>query len=115
MVETLDEANEQPIGLATAYYPAQRFFGLLDMLNSGNSTTAILKHFGIEDYVRLQSRVTTQMPREETARLLKQTTARPVLCVECLDADMQGQPIKYGETIFCGDRVQLVINTADGQ
>jgi GntR family phosphonate transport system transcriptional regulator len=115
MVETLDEANEQPIGLATAYYPAQRFFGLLDMLNSGNSTTAILKHFGIEDYVRLQSRVTTQMPREETARLLKQTTARPVLCVECLDADMQGQPIKYGETIFCGDRVQLVINTADSQ
>jgi GntR family phosphonate transport system transcriptional regulator len=115
MVEMLDEANDQPIGLATAYYPAQRFTGLLNLLNSGSCTTDILKHFGIEDYVRLQSRVTTQMPDEETARLLKQTTARPLLCVECLDVDMQGQPIKYGETIFCGDRVQLVINTSEGQ
>jgi GntR family phosphonate transport system transcriptional regulator len=115
MVEMLDEANDQPIGLATAYYPAQRFAGLLEMLNSGGRTTDILKHFGIEDYVRLQSRVTTQMPDEETARLLKQTTVRPLLCVECLDVDMQGQLIKYGETIFCGDRVQLVINTAEGQ
>jgi GntR family transcriptional regulator, phosphonate transport system regulatory protein len=33
-----------------------------------------------------------------------------VLCVECLDVDMAGQPIKYGETIFCGDRVQLVVS-----
>jgi GntR family phosphonate transport system transcriptional regulator len=115
MVEMLDEANEQAIALATAYYPAQRFAGLLDMLNSGSRTTDILKHFGIEDYVRLQSRVTTQMPSEETARLLKQTTARPLLCVECLDVDMQGQPIKYGETLFCGDRVQLVINSTDNQ
>jgi GntR family phosphonate transport system transcriptional regulator len=113
MVEMLDEANEQAIGLATAYYPAQRFAGLLDMLNLGKSTTDILKHFGIEDYVRLQSRVTTQMPGEETARLLKQTTARPLLCVECLDVDMQGRPIKFGETIFCGDRVQLVINSSE--
>jgi len=115
MVEMLDEANEQPIGLATAYYPAQRFAGLLEMLDSGKRTTDILKHFGIEDYVRLQSRVTTQMPGEETARLLKQTTARPLLCVECLDVDMQGRPIKYGETIFCGDRVQLVINSSENQ
>lgn len=115
MVEMLDEANEQPIGLATAYYPAQRFAGLLDMLNDGTSSTAVLKHFGVEDYLRLYSRVTTQMPSEETARLLKQTTARPMLCVECLDVDMQGQPIKYGETIFCGDRVQLVVNSAEAQ
>ncbi|MCJ7800700.1 MAG: phosphonate metabolism transcriptional regulator PhnF, partial [Polaromonas sp.] len=33
------------------------------------------------------------------------------LCVECLDVDMLGQPIKYGETVFCGDRVQLVVST----
>jgi GntR family phosphonate transport system transcriptional regulator len=33
--------------------------------------------------------------------------------VECLDVDMQGTPIKYGETVFCGDRVQLVVNTGD--
>ena len=110
MVEMLDEANDRPIALATAYYPAERFGGLLDMLGSGTRTTEILRHFGVQDYVRAESRITTQMPSSETARLLKQPVTRPVLCVECLDADMQGRPIKYGETVFCGDHVQLVVH-----
>ena len=106
----LDEANNQPVGLATAYYPAARFEGLLEMLHGGTCTTDILRHFDVQDYVRAESRITTQMPSEETARLLKQPSTRPVLCVECLDVDMAGQPIKYGETVFCGDRIQLVVN-----
>lgn len=113
MVETLDEASDQPIGLATAYYPADRFPGLLERLSDGSRITDILRHFGVEDYVRAQSRITPQMPSEETARLLKQPINRPLLCVECLDVDMQGRPIKYGETVFCGDRVQLVVNAGD--
>jgi GntR family phosphonate transport system transcriptional regulator len=113
MVELLDEANEQPIGLATAYYPAARFSGLLDMLAKGTRTSEILMHFGVQDYIRAKSCVTTQMPSAETARLLKQPTMRPVLCVECLDVDMQGQPVKFGETLFSGDRVQLVVSTGD--
>ncbi len=115
MVETLDEANDQPVGLATAYYPAQRFAGLLERLGDGSSISDILRHFGVQDYLREKSRVTTQMPTEETARLLKQPVTRPLLCVECLDVDMNQQPIKYGETVFCGDRVQLVVNTGDEQ
>ncbi len=112
-VEMLDEANDAPIGLATAYYPALRFAGLLEMLAEGTRTTDILKHFGVQDYVREQSRITTQMPNEETARLLKQPSTRPLLCVECVDVDMDGAPIKYGETYFCGDRVQLVVDARE--
>ena len=115
MIEMLDEANQQPIGLATAYYPAVRFPGLLDMLQEGTRTTEILRHFGVQDYIRAESRITTQMPSDETARLLLQPTNRPLLCVECVDVDMQGQPIKYGETVFCGDRVQLVVNNETGE
>jgi len=114
MVEMLDEVNDHPVALATAYYPAGRFAGLLDMLNGGTCTTDILRHFGVEDYLRAESRITTQMPSDEAARLLKQPATRPVLCVECLDVDMEGRPIKYGETVFCGDRVQLVV-TAGAQ
>lgn len=113
MVETLDEANDAPIGLATAYYPAQRFSGLLEMLATGDRTTDILKHFGVQDYLRAQSRITTQMPSDETARLLKQMSTRPVLCVESLDVDMQGIPIKYGEVVFSGDRVQLLVDAGE--
>lgn len=113
MVETLNEANEQPIDLAIAYYPAARFQGLLELLEGGASSSDILKRFGVQDYVRAESRITTQMPSEETARLLGQPVTRPLLCVVCLDVDMQGVPIKYGETVFCGDRVQLVVAMDD--
>ncbi|MBK9441890.1 MAG: phosphonate metabolism transcriptional regulator PhnF [Comamonadaceae bacterium] len=113
MVEMLDEANEQPIGLATAYFPAQRFAGLLEMLNEGTCITDILKHFGVQDYLRDRSHITTQMPSDETARLLRQPSTRPLLCVESVDVDMAGVPIKYGETFFCGDRVQLVIDQGE--
>jgi GntR family phosphonate transport system transcriptional regulator len=112
-VEMLDEANDQPVAVATAYYPAVRFAGLLNMLNDGTRTTEILRHFGVTDYVRAESRITAQMPSQATARLLKQPDNRPVLCVECLDIDMDGEPIKFGETIFCGDRVQMSVATAD--
>lgn len=109
LLETLSEANGQPVNLATSYYPAARFAGLLELLQDDASTTQLLRRLGVEDYLRRESRITTQMPSEEAARLLKQPLSRPLLCVESLDVDLQGRPIKYGETLFCGDRVQLVV------
>ncbi|HEU0201124.1 MAG TPA: phosphonate metabolism transcriptional regulator PhnF [Burkholderiaceae bacterium] len=109
LAEMLDEASGHPIGLATAYYPAARFDGLLELLSRGTETTQILKHFGVSDYLRASSRITTQMPTDELAQTLRQPKTRPVLCVESIDVDLDGVPIKYGETIFVGDRVQLVV------
>lgn len=108
-VESLSEANAQPVSLMTAWYPAARFEGLLEMLQQGTSTTAILQRLGLEDYVRAESRVTSQMPSEETARLLRQPVSRPLLCVASVDVDLDGRPVKYGETLFSGDRVQLSV------
>jgi GntR family phosphonate transport system transcriptional regulator len=114
MVELLDEADGQPIGLAVLYYPAARFPGLLDMLEGNTRMSEILRHFGVTDYLRASNRITTQMPTDELARLLQQPKTRPLLCVESVDVDLDGVPIKYGETVFSGDRVQLVFDPRDG-
>ena len=50
------------------------------------------------------------MPSDETAKLLQQPANRPLLCVQSVDVDIDGIPIKFGETVFCGDRVQLVVD-----
>lgn len=113
LVETLSEANGQPLSLATAWYPAARFEGLLEMLGEGLHTTEILARLGVRDYLRRESRIATQLPGEEAARLLRQPAARPLLCVESVDVDLDGRPIKYGETLFCGDRVQLLVRSED--
>jgi GntR family phosphonate transport system transcriptional regulator len=112
--ELLDEAGGAPIALATMYFPAARFAGLLEMLHDGERVTAVLKRFGIDDYFRKHNRITTQMPAEEVARLLRQPRTRPVLLVESIDIDTAGTPIKFGETVFSGDRVQLVFDPANG-
>jgi len=113
VAELLNEANDRPIGLATAYFPAARFPGLLDLLNDTGSVTALLGHFGITDYFRAHNRITAQMPDEQVAGLLQVPRTRPVLCVESVDVDTQGTPIKYGLTVFSGDRVQVVFDPQD--
>jgi GntR family phosphonate transport system transcriptional regulator len=106
-IENLSEVNGLPVSVMTAWYPARRFAGLLELLQEGASTTEILRRLGVEDYLRAESRVTSQMPGEETARLLRQPPSRPLLCVASIDVDLAGGRIKYGETLFSGDRVQL--------
>jgi GntR family phosphonate transport system transcriptional regulator len=110
VAEMLNEASDQPIGLATSYFPAARFPGLLELLPGTGSVTALLGHFGITDYFRAHNRITAQMPDEQAAALLQVPRTRPVLCVESVDVDAQGIPIKYGLTVFSGDRVQVVFD-----
>lgn len=112
-VENLSEASGRPVSLMTAWYPAARFEGLLEMLHEGTGTSEILARLGLQDYLRAESRITSLMPGEEAARLLRQPASRPVLCVTSLDVDPDGSPVKYGETLFCGDRVQLSVCMGD--
>lgn len=112
-VEMLDEADGQAVGLATAWYPADRFAGLLEKLTAGTRTSEALQEFGVQDYWRAESRVSTRMPSDTAARLLGQPTTRPLLCIQSIDVDAAGQPIKYGETLFCGDRVRLHVAEAE--
>ena len=112
-LESLSEADGQPVSLTVAWYPAARFPALPDLLQQGAGSSEILSRLGLSDYLRAQSRITTQMPQPEAARLLRQSADRPVLCVESVDVDTDGAPVKYGETVFCGDRVQLCIAMED--
>lgn len=113
VIETLDEADGEPVGLARSYYPLPRFEGLLQMLDAGVGHSDMLRAFGVDDYLRSRTTVTAQLASASAARWLKQEPNRPVLCVHSWDVDLQGRCIKYGETLFGGDRVQLVYSATD--
>jgi GntR family phosphonate transport system transcriptional regulator len=115
VAELLQLADEQPLSSATMYFPAARFSGLLDLLAAGQTVTQALQQLGLADYRRAVSRITTQLPDDSLARMLRQPRTRPVLCVESVDTDDAGIPVKYGITIFSGDRVQLVADPDDAQ
>ncbi len=109
-VVLLDEADGAPVALSVMHFPAARFPGLLALLAGDPRVSEVLRQLGVGDYLRASNRITAVMPDEETAQLLRQPRTRPLLCVESVDVDPAGVPIKHGETLFAGDRVQLNVD-----
>lgn len=109
VLEAVSEADGRPLGYGLQYLPAKRFRGIEAIYRETGSLTKSLARMGIEDYSRLSTRVTAQMPTREIAALLQQPITRPVLQTESIDVDPQGRAIEYGVTRFAADRLQLVV------
>jgi GntR family transcriptional regulator, phosphonate transport system regulatory protein len=111
-IEALGHADGVPISYAFHRFPADRFAALPGAFVATMSITAALAACGVADYTRRTTRLLSRLPSESEARYLEQPLARPVLQAESINIDAQGVPIQRSLTIFCGDRVQLVV-TAD--
>jgi GntR family phosphonate transport system transcriptional regulator len=108
-VETLGLADETPLSAATHYFPAARLAGIGALLAKTGSVTRALARLGVTDYVRASSRITAQLPDALTAARLEMGESQPVLLVQAVNVDLDGRPIQYSETAFCGGRVQLTV------
>lgn len=111
VLETLGEADGVRICLAGAHFPQSRFPGLDEHYRRTGSVTLSLRHFGISDYRRRRTQVSSRLPTAREARLLAQPRNRPLLVTESLNVDTEERPIEFCESRFCGDRVQFVIET----
>jgi GntR family transcriptional regulator, phosphonate transport system regulatory protein len=109
-VVTLGRAEGRPINLAASHFSATRFAGIAERVRETGSITQALREFGIDDYTRGTTRVTARLPDDETARLLSQPKTRPVLQVESINLDADGEPLQYSVANFSGDWVQLVFD-----
>ena len=106
------EADKLPISIAKTYLPADRFAGFADHYRKTMSMTAALKEYDVPDYFRDITRCVAHMPSKADARHLGQPASVPVLLVETVDVDAQARPIVYHETLFAGERVQLVFGSS---
>lgn len=108
-VQTLGKADGRVIDLAEHYFSAARFADFAERLRATGSVTQVYAQYGISDYTRKWSMIKATLPSDDIARLLGQAKTRPILKVEALNVDLQGQPLHYSETHFGGDAVQLVV------
>lgn len=109
-VVTLGRAEGRPINLAISHFSAARFGDIAERVRETGSITQALRDSGIDDYTRGTTRVTARLPDDETARQLAQPKTRPVLQVESINLDGEGQPLQYSIACFSGDWVQLVFD-----
>lgn len=106
----LSLADGQPIALFQSIFPADRFPGILVALQEMRSVTAALQQFGIDDYTRVETRITAKLATATQALHLKISEGSPILRTTGVNADTEGRPIEFGRTWFAGDRVTLTVN-----
>lgn len=108
-VESLDLADGKVVSVCTQYFPLPRFDGFIDIYRNSKSTSEAFASKGITTFQRVLSRISARLPRPEVAAALQQGKQQPILYVESVYADPDGQPIEYGITRFGGDTVQVEV------
>ncbi|MFW5733481.1 MAG: phosphonate metabolism transcriptional regulator PhnF [Oceanidesulfovibrio sp.] len=111
-IDILREADGRPIAIASHFFPLPRFTGIDKVFERTRSVTASLAEFGVEDFTRVYTRITSRPPTLEEAATLRQPRTRPVLVARSLNVDNRGLPVDYGCTRYNSDRVQIVFDKA---
>ena len=110
-LESLSEADGQPMSIGSSFFPARRFPELIPVYAETGSITKAMEHHGVGDYRRKVTRVTAVLPEAEEAALLRQASNRPVLLIESLNVDAKNVPVQFARSRFAADRTQLVFET----
>jgi GntR family phosphonate transport system transcriptional regulator len=107
VLERLGLADDRPVSLTRHYFPA-RLKGLLQALQATPRITEALRAVGVEDYLRLQTRVTARLPTQTEADLLRTARNRPLLIGENVNVDRDGAIIEFAVGCYPTPRVQIV-------
>lgn len=110
-LETLRVVDGTPVLVATSWFEQARFPGLVAAYAETGSFTKALKQCGLDDYTRLETRVSAELIDPQDAAFLQIPEGQPILIVESTNVDDAGQPTQYTRTRMAADRIQLVIES----
>ncbi|MGY4307890.1 GntR family phosphonate transport system transcriptional regulator [Bradyrhizobium sp. USDA 4369] len=113
VLHTLRHVNGRPTSYASHYVARDRFEGMRERFLMTGSISLALKEFGIEDYLRKTSRVTSRLPSGDEARILSQPRSQPILVINSINVVPQGAPILFSIARMSALRVQLIFDIDD--
>jgi GntR family phosphonate transport system transcriptional regulator len=108
LLERLGFADDRPVSLTRHYFPATRLKGILQALQGTPRITDALRLVGVDDYLRLQTRVNARLPTQTEAGLLRMARNRPVLVTENINVDRAGAVVEFASGCYPTPRVQIV-------
>lgn len=104
-------ANDTPICLTTAWFPADRVPRIAQHFRRSGSITKALASHGIVEYRRSRTCVAARQATPEERDALALPRNGLVLVTQTLDVDASGRPVQVAETRFAAERVELLIET----
>jgi GntR family phosphonate transport system transcriptional regulator len=113
-LEGLSLADGKPMGTGTHWLSAARFPGFDAVFrDAGASMTAAFKAVGIDDYVRRSTRLTARLASEREAALLEIAPGAAVMVSMAVDALPDLTPIHLVDSVFAGERMEMVVEPFD--
>ncbi|MFP5077785.1 phosphonate metabolism transcriptional regulator PhnF [Rhizobium sp. YIM 134829] len=113
-LEHLAVAGGMALSRSTSYFSAMRFPDIIGAYAETGSITRALAQSGVEDYRRLETRITAERIATPDADLLQCPADAIVLVSEAIDVDAEGRPIQWIRTRFLADRLELVFSNEAG-
>jgi GntR family phosphonate transport system transcriptional regulator len=110
-LETTRAADGVPISWAVSVVPADRFPDVAEIYRATGSFTAAFRAGGVDDYVRATTRIGARIADAIDADRLEIALGRPVIEIDCVNADLAGRPIQWARARFAGDRVRVTVET----
>jgi GntR family phosphonate transport system transcriptional regulator len=108
-------ANDVPIAFGSIFHSVARFPGFLERRAVFGSVTETYRSYGIEDYIRLETRLHSRQARPDEARTLRQHPDLSVTVIRAVDALTDGTPISFSEVVWAASRVKFsIVSGADG-
>lgn len=109
-LEIIRSADRVPVSVATTWLCAARFHEAAKIFRASRSITKMLSHYGIHSYRRKWTRITAGFADAVDAGRLRLSVHRPILIVNSVDVDANGQPLLTTHGRFAADRVALVVD-----
>lgn len=106
LLRTLDE---RPLCIAHHHLPALRFPGLAEQMAGLTSVTDLYQKYGVADYLRADTTVTSRSPTREEASLLQIRRSQPVIVLEGRNIEKDGRPLEISRSIWPADRITVRI------
>jgi GntR family phosphonate transport system transcriptional regulator len=107
-LETLHVADGVPLSVATSWFSADRFPGIVQAYAECGSVTQALRQQGLEDYRRRETRITAERLSPADAEHLAASPDGTVLVSFAIDVDADDRPVQLLRTRFHADRMELV-------
>lgn len=109
-LEGLSLADGTPMGTGVHWLSVARFPGFdADYRAAEGSMTGALQRAGVADYVRRSTRLAARLASEDEAELLAIAPGAPVMVSTAVDALPDLTPIHVVVSVFCGERMEIVV------
>lgn len=103
-------ADDMPLSRAISWFDGTRFPDFAERLEKQRSITAVLRSFGIDDYIRISTRISAHHADPQTLEDLRLSPGAITLRTEAINAEVDGRRVEYSNTYFAADRIELDID-----